>query len=157
MCSSSELSRTTYSVNVAWETGRRSRSTLHHVLHLQQFTECDHSSSCWPELWLNSKACVISPFFSSVTLIERVGFAYTLFSKHSLLCVDAGIPAVSFSLKVVCIALTASIPELCAGIGLGVIVPLDYVLSTGTWVQRLTAPFIWKDKKGAMSELLGLD
>lgn len=84
MCSSSELSRTTYSVNVAWETGRRSRSTLHHVLHLQQFTECDHSSSCWPELWLNSKACVISPFFSSVTLIERVGFAYT--QKGVCLC-----------------------------------------------------------------------
>lgn len=73
--------------------------------------------------------------------MEHVSFAHTLFSKQ-LLRVDAGIPAVGLSLKVVCVALTASVPELGTGIGLRVIVPLDYVLPTGTWVQRLAATFI---------------
>ena len=76
---------------------------------------------------------------------------------HSLLRVDAGVLAASFSLKVVCVALTTSVPELSAGVGLGVVVPPDYVLPTGTGVQRLTAPPIWKDKKGAINELFSLD
>lgn len=67
---------------------------------------------------------------------------HTPFFPNSLLRVDAGVPAVGFSLKVICIALTASIPELGTGVGLGVVVPLDYILPAGTWVQRLTAPLI---------------
>lgn len=74
--------------------------------------------------------------------MEHVSAAHGFFSKHSPLRVDAGIPAGGFSLKVVCVALAASVPELGASIGLRVVVPLDYILPTGSWVQRLTTPFI---------------
>lgn len=66
---------------------------------------------------------------------------------HSLLQVDAGIPAVSFILKVVCVALTTAIPELCTGIGLRVVVPPDPVLPTRTGFKRLAAPPTWRMKK----------
>lgn len=70
----------------------------------------------------------------------------TPLSPNSLLRVHAGTPAGRFSLKVVCVALTTSIPELGTGVGLRVVVPLDYVLTTGTWFQRLTAARICNEK-----------
>lgn len=89
---------------------------------------------------------------ASLTQKAYVNFPHTL-SANSLLRVDAGIPAVGFRCKVVWVALTATVPELGTGVGFGVVVPLDHILAARTWVQWLTAAFIWKDKKGAVSEL----
>ena len=55
---------------------------------------------------------------------------------HTLLRVDAGEPAAGLRLKVVCVSLAASEPELSAGVSFGVVVPSNYVLSTGPGVQR---------------------
>lgn len=72
--------------------------------------------------------------------MEYVGHTRPIFPEHSPLRVDAGTPAAGFGFKVVAVALTTAVPELSAGVGLGVVVPLDHVLPTGTRVQSLTAP-----------------
>lgn len=56
-----------------------------------------------------------------------------------LLRVDAYIPADGFGLKVVCIALASSVPELGTGVGFWVVVPPDHILPTKPGVQRLDA------------------
>lgn len=74
--------------------------------------------------------------------VKPTSSVHFAFRPHSLLRVDAGVLAVGFSLEVVGVALTASVPELGTSIGLRVVVPPDFVLSTGTRVQWLAAPLI---------------
>lgn len=52
---------------------------------------------------------------------------------------DAGLSALLLSVKLVAVSSTASEPELSAGIGCGVVVPLHHVFPARSWIQGLTA------------------
>lgn len=141
MSSCWEVSKGTCSVNIAWETTSRSlsapRSASPAAVH-----------RAWPLLQLlRNKACFAHPSLADAGRRKRVSVAHVTSSWCSLLRVDAWAPALGLSLKVVCVALATSKPELGTGIGLGIVVPPDYILSTGPRVQRLAATFCCEDKR----------
>lgn len=69
---------------------------------------------------------------------------------------DAGFSASLLRLKLVAVSQTASKPELSAGVGCGVVVPLDYVLAARPWVQDLVAPLHWRQRKKKRASTVSL-
>lgn len=69
-------------------------------------------------------------------------FLSIMFMTTGALCtldLDAGLSALLLSVELVAVSPTASEPELSAGIGCDVVVPLHHVFPARSWIQGLTA------------------
>lgn len=71
----------------------------------------------------------------------------------TMLGLDAGFSAALLSLKPVAVSQTASEPELSAGVGCGVVVPLHHVITTRSWIQGLAAPLCWRQTENKCQKL----
>ena len=79
---------------------------------------------------------------------EHFFFRTCMFVTTGVLDLDAGFSAALLGLKLVAVSLTTSEPELSAGIGRGVVVPLHLVVPARSWIQRLVAAlFCWRQRK----------
>lgn len=66
---------------------------------------------------------------------------------------DAGFSAAPLRLELVAVSHAASEPELSAGVGCGVVVPLHHVVPAGSWIQGLTAALRWRQPQTASVKL----
>lgn len=75
-----------------------------------------------------------------------------MFVTTCMLDLDAGLSAALLSLKLIAVSLTASEPELSAGICSGVVVPLHHVVPARSWIQHVAAALIcWQQKNKELS------